>query len=1292
MYKRGGMEFGERVPTGAETGANRTKQLRDMAFDATRRPIVMADGSEITGDQLHQAMKDKSSATDEQTVEAISKIHSIPEKDRTLENISKALYDTDIDWEDVDWIHQQSAERRNWFNENANAAHEAGIGLAQQPVTGGVGNVANVVQPTANTNQTNNLSEAINTAQKPVNEGLAQGQRAAVEPDSVLAAGEQAAIRDAGVARTNETVTPFEPTHILHNEPVKHIAGSLYKEADGTEVDDEHQQAQPIIGKAKNEQTSSQSQNAAPEKTATPEAIDLDSITNAEAYDKRGQAVVARAKAGQKETHDVIPNPAGEGFILKRKEEIPNEKTKAVKAKDSFVSGFDKLQSARIKKHLDKPINTRKEGITTIGNLIESRVKNGAKVVTDNEIDYDSINKDSQKLSEHDAPAHPRRLPEKQASELRKKLSNPENYRKIERRLQDPDKTFLGQNVLGKFGMDYAEHLQKLEETNAKQTEGSISDQDGHLTNTRKPSNPLEHINGNLEKEQADRLTLAIQQVRNNNILDRNSREGNAIRNVETVADELRKKSTIVSYIGMLDKSSSDLMQKFGATAALIDDVVNKLSKANTQPTESATKPNNSESELSKPQPTANTIFTEDDAEKARQILKAKLGQLNSGIDPEIMQAGITLAGYHIEKGARTFAAYSKAMLDDLGDTVKPYLKSWYMGVKYDPRAAGFDGMDSAADVDLADINKLESGHAPSTHSNLESNSQNSDHKNQGNEKPVSDERTGNGRLPEQSVQKIEKSGNGRSRDSINTIDVAAAGGERGNKPVHSTEQPALSSELPPGVDDSERSDNPGNSGIQANPVADPKIKALFEQGNEKTTATRKVELRNKENIKLTLPVLNDGQVDDVHFAEERFDQNHGVLFTNGTGTGKTFSGLGIAKRFALKKKRNIIIVVPSLNIADQWAKSAQKFFDLQINQLEDTKSKGAGIVVTTYANFGANREIANRKWDLIVTDESHKLLQNEDGQATAALNKLRAISYHERGFYTWFDSVYSDVVNELHSAKDEYNASRGDDVRDQIRFAADARYEKAKKSYNAAKTKAETEYRELQQDKPKVVFLSATPFAYVKTIDYAEGYLFNYGTGETSGAYNAGNSYDQFYIQHFGYRMRYNRLTQPDANVDSGIMERQFNNTLKQSGALSFRMLDVPFDYDRKFVLTENAIGQRIDEAMEWIRENKYQALADLLNKKFDHLERRYLLEAIKATESIPIIKDHLAKGRKVLVFHDYKKGGSVNPFNFGTSEGSGELNAQIKAFNDEFGDLVKSFDSLPSPIDALTAKNRMI
>ena len=102
-----------------------------------------------------------------------------------------------------------------------------------------------------------------------------------------------------------------------------------------------------------------------------------------------------------------------------------------------------------------------------------------------------------------------------------------------------------------------------------------------------------------------------------------------------------------------------------------------------------------------------NKIFTEDAVAAARAVLKRKLGNVNSGLDPELLQAGLTLAGAHIEAGARSFADFTKAMLADLGDAVRPYLKSWYMGMRYDPRAAGFEGMSAAAEVDAADVAAL---------------------------------------------------------------------------------------------------------------------------------------------------------------------------------------------------------------------------------------------------------------------------------------------------------------------------------------------------------------------------------------------------------------------------------------------------------------------------------------------------------------------------------------------------------------------------------------------------------
>lgn len=80
-----------------------------------------------------------------------------------------------------------------------------------------------------------------------------------------------------------------------------------------------------------------------------------------------------------------------------------------------------------------------------------------------------------------------------------------------------------------------------------------------------------------------------------------------------------------------------------------------------------------------------NKVFTADKVAAARARLKSKLGTLNSGIDPELLVDGMTIAGAYIESGVRSFKDYSKAMIADLGDAVKPYLLSFYEAVRAYP-------------------------------------------------------------------------------------------------------------------------------------------------------------------------------------------------------------------------------------------------------------------------------------------------------------------------------------------------------------------------------------------------------------------------------------------------------------------------------------------------------------------------------------------------------------------------------------------------------------------------------
>lgn len=97
---------------------------------------------------------------------------------------------------------------------------------------------------------------------------------------------------------------------------------------------------------------------------------------------------------------------------------------------------------------------------------------------------------------------------------------------------------------------------------------------------------------------------------------------------------------------------------------------------------------NSSASEEVKPvNPSGNRLVTDERYEELKKRMKAKLGQLNVGIDPEIIAIGAEMAVYHIEKGARKFADYAKAMIADMGDVIRPYLKSFYNAVRDMPEA-----------------------------------------------------------------------------------------------------------------------------------------------------------------------------------------------------------------------------------------------------------------------------------------------------------------------------------------------------------------------------------------------------------------------------------------------------------------------------------------------------------------------------------------------------------------------------------------------------------------------------
>lgn len=72
-------------------------------------------------------------------------------------------------------------------------------------------------------------------------------------------------------------------------------------------------------------------------------------------------------------------------------------------------------------------------------------------------------------------------------------------------------------------------------------------------------------------------------------------------------------------------------------------------------------------------------------------------------IDPQLFRDGVTLASGHIQAGSRSFDVFSKAMIADIGEEIRPFLRSFYEAVRHYP---GIDavGMSPAAEIDQIEM------------------------------------------------------------------------------------------------------------------------------------------------------------------------------------------------------------------------------------------------------------------------------------------------------------------------------------------------------------------------------------------------------------------------------------------------------------------------------------------------------------------------------------------------------------------------------------------------------------
>ena len=160
------------------------------------------------------------------------------------------------------------------------------------------------------------------------------------------------------------------------------------------------------------------------------------------------------------------------------------------------------------------------------------------------------------------------------------------------------------------------------------------------------------------------------------------------------------KQSKKHMYPNLLDKMIREFLDSKGQTLPTKKESGNSNpepdKKASTERTEQ--KQNNGKTEKPKK---ANAgqfgLVSDERMEELKKRLRAKLNNLNMGVDPEVLAIGLELTAGYIDRGVKKFADYSKAMINDLGDVVRPYLKAFYNGVRDMPEITS-NGLDAEMD------------------------------------------------------------------------------------------------------------------------------------------------------------------------------------------------------------------------------------------------------------------------------------------------------------------------------------------------------------------------------------------------------------------------------------------------------------------------------------------------------------------------------------------------------------------------------------------------------------------
>jgi serine/threonine protein phosphatase PrpC len=723
------------------------------------------------------------------------------------------------------------------------------------------------------------------------------------------------------------------------------------------------------------------------------------------------------------------------------------------------------------------------------------------------------------------------------------------------------------------------------------------------------------------------------------------------------------------------------------------EDAIN-FKKSNQAPPKAPRKPIERPSNYGK----SNKLVTEKEVEDAKKKLqdffKGKGGKLYIGLDSEISAAALKYSAYHLEAGSRKFADFVRVMVEDFGQGIAPYLSGFYEQLKRDPdfkREGISKEMTPTDEVDDFDIDNF----VKQLTNNQEDVS----------DRPgTSEQDQQDGEAPVQGDNESIPSDGGNKRD---TGTKNEGGGKKGNRKRPGSKGSSGLSSNPSGkggiIDlfpNESRSDGKkpstglvdgrGNSldspeGNDAGQTGDNDIdqdtQKQIESFANKTAKRLKLQqaaesipgkVGDLDNIRETLPFLLPEQQEDVFKAENRFfgpdssdpkkANGKGYLFTNGTGTGKTYTGLGILKRFLKEGKKDILIITPSQTKVSDWVKDAGNL-GIKASKLKNTKDAGKGVSVTTFATFRANKALYERDFDLIVYDESHRLMEDKNAKESSTT----------RSHYMNSNTSKNNALRRLKDATGLWAKSKAlyDEINSSEKWLTDSpnnldvavRLEKARQEQQKVEQEIKRITPVLEKraaevvGKTKVVFLSATPFKTVQNLRYANEVLFDWGTETTFIPKSQGMSRvdpaSQFFLDNFGsqYEWKNNQLqTKSKANPEAiAMQEIAFNAKLVEDGVMSGRAIESDMDYRRDFPILTGEKSERFNEALEAIRtkDSGFEALSKAATNTFFNTNyTTQLLESMKATLMIPRMKEHIKIGRKIVIFHRRQQANIEPPF----------------------------------------------